>query len=97
MGTFAVTAQRRSNKGVGADMLLERRCRERDGSPTLNQQKGAASWYLLYLYGCNLIITDSVITICYISYIEYKYIKPFKSQITELSIIVFYLLLPYQG
>lgn len=41
-------------------------------------------------------ITDSVITICYIAYIEYKYTKPFKSQITELSVSVFYLLLPYR-
>lgn len=41
-------------------------------------------------------ITDSVITICYIAYIEYKYTKPFKSQITELSASVFYLLLPYR-
>lgn len=47
-----------------------------DGTPILSHsEKGAVPWWLLYLYGCTLIITGSVIAICHISDIEHKYIK----------------------
>lgn len=75
MGTF-----RSSSEGDAAKVLRLACCSREsavgDGTPILSHSaKGAVPWWLLYLYGCTLIITGSVIAICHISDIEHKYIK----------------------